>query len=261
MLSAILLVCLLLPALATGNTVQQDLLCTDSYAEFQGASVGSNISRANLRSQLYEAFFAPNQHLPYSVIVTYQLVFANGTRLNLSSDQECSSELWMWVSSPGFLTADATYVNRYILFTLNYFSEWKPPHVTITTTVPPCPARMRDILSEMTASVGLWDTCCCRNAWLQCVLYSAYTVEPPLSRPLSYGHLPLFFLKKTFNYVYVLYYSTVLYVLHYSTVPCVLYYNLIAIIVITSPLICIVGISKIRTFLSYRALPGPMVPG
>ena len=170
MLSAIILVCLLLPALAVGSTVQQDLLCTDSYAEFESASVGSNISGANLRSQLYEVFFAPNQHLPYSVIITYQLVLANRTRLNLSSDQDCNSEMWMWVSSPVFLASDSTFVNHNILFTLNYFMDWTPPQVTITTTVPPCPARMRDFLSEMTASVSLWDTCCCRNAWLQSVV-------------------------------------------------------------------------------------------
>ena len=51
-----------------------------------------------------------------------------------------------------------------------------------------------------------------------------------------------------------------LYVLHYSTVPCVLYYRLIAIIVITLHLICIVGISKIRTFLSYGHCPVPWCP-
>ena len=171
MLSAMLLVCLLLPALAVGNTVQQDLLCTDSYAEFESASVGSNISGANLRNQLYEAFFTPNQHLPYSVIVSYQLVLANGTRLNLSSDPDCSSELWVWVSSPVFLIVDTTYTNRFLLFALNYFNEWKPPHVTITTTVAPCPARTGGFLSEMTALVSSWDTCCCRNAWLQSALY------------------------------------------------------------------------------------------
>ena len=171
MLSAIILVCLLLPAPAVGSTVQQDLLCTDSYAEFESASVGSNISGANLRSQLYEVFFTPNHPLPYAVIVSYQLVLANGTRLNLSSDHDCNSELWVWVSSPVFLVGDTTYTNRFLLFALNYFMEWTPPHVTITTTVAPCPARTRDFLSEMTALVSLWDTCCCRNAWLQLVLY------------------------------------------------------------------------------------------
>ena len=154
MLSAIILVCLLLPALAVGSTVQQDLLCTDSYAEFESASVGSNISGANLRSQLYEVFFTPNNHLPYSVIVSYQLVLANGTRLNLSSDQDCNSELWVWLSSPVLLVSDSTYVNRMLVFALNYFMKWKPLHVTISMTTAPCPANMIDFLSEMTASVS-----------------------------------------------------------------------------------------------------------
>ena len=85
-MSIIMLVCncLLLPALAGGSTAQQDLLCTDSYAEFESATVGSNASASNIRNQLYRAFYPPNQHLPYSVLVTYQLVFANGTRFNLS---------------------------------------------------------------------------------------------------------------------------------------------------------------------------------
>ena len=189
MSSVIILVCLLLPALVGGSTVQQDpgLLCTDSYAEFESASVGSNISGANLRSQLYEIFFAPNNHLPYSVIVSYQLVLANGTRLNLSSDQDCNSELWMWVSSPGFLTVDATYVNRYILFALNYFMDWKPPHVTITRRVPPCPARMRDFLSEMTASVGLHST------------LTSILVVPNQSTPCTATEMPVRFQSVPYN--------------------------------------------------------------
>ena len=75
MLSAGILVFLLLPVLAVGSsTAQQDLLCTDSYAEFESASIGSNDSGSNIRNQLYEAFYSPNQHLPYSVLSTYQLV-------------------------------------------------------------------------------------------------------------------------------------------------------------------------------------------
>ena len=154
MLSAVLLVCLLLPALAAGSTVQQDLFCTDNYAEFESASVGSNISGANLRNQLYKVFYTPNHPLPYTVFVGYQLIFANGTRLNLSSDQDCSTELWVWLASPVFLVTQTILHNRFLLYTLNYFMEWTPPHVTITTTVPPCLADMQDFLSEMTASVS-----------------------------------------------------------------------------------------------------------
>ena len=158
MLRVSILLCfhLMLPAIADNSTVHQDLLCTGSYAEFESASVGSNISGSNLRNQLYDVFFAPNQHLPYSVIVSYQLVLANGTRLNLSSDQDCNTELWLWVSSPVFLVVtESALVNRHLLFTLNYFTEWTPPHVTITTTNAPCPDHMRDFLSKMTALVGL----------------------------------------------------------------------------------------------------------
>ena len=144
MLPVIILVSLLLPILAAGSsTVQQDRLCTDSYVEFESASIGSNDTGSDIRNQLYEAFYAPNQHLPYSVIVTYQLVLTNGTRVNLSSDPDCSSELWGWLSSPVFLIGDTTCLSQMLLFTLNYF--------IINSTTAPCP----EFLSEMTASVRL----------------------------------------------------------------------------------------------------------
>ena len=158
MLSASILVFLLLPVLAAGSsTAQQDPLCTNSYTEFESASVGSNVSGSNIRNQLYEAFYSPNQHLPYSVLVTYQLVLANGTRFNLSSDQNCSTELWLWLSSPVFLTGNMEFVNHALLYTLNYFMDWDPPHVTITTTTAPCPSKIETFLSMMTASVGLCE--------------------------------------------------------------------------------------------------------
>ena len=160
MLAVIILVSLLLPILAAGSTAQEDPFCTVSYAEFESASVGSNDSGRDIRNQLYKAFYAPNQHLPYSVLVTYQLVLTNGTRVNLSSDPDCSSELWMWLSSPVFLIGRTENLSRMLLFTLNYFSEWKPPHIIITTTTAPCNNKIGDFLSEMTASVGLRDEWC-----------------------------------------------------------------------------------------------------
>ena len=154
MLSVIIQVCLLLLASTDGSTAQEGLRCTDSYIEFEGASVGSNISGTSIRNRLYEAFYAPNQHLPYSVIVAYQLLLVNGTRLKLSSDQTCNTELWMWLSSPVFLLVESTTLNRYLLFTLNYLEDWQPPKVTITTTIAPCSDKIRDFLSQMTASVS-----------------------------------------------------------------------------------------------------------
>ena len=161
MLSANILVCLLLPVLVGGSTVQQDLLCTDSYVEFESASVGSNVSGSDIRNQLYKVFYAPNQHLPYSVIVTYQLLLTNGTRVKLSSDQDCSSELWMWLSSPVFLYFDTTYLSHTLLFTINYFLEWKESHITITTTTAPCHEKIGEFLSEITASVSLLTSGLC----------------------------------------------------------------------------------------------------
>ena len=145
----------LLPVFVSGSTAQEGPLCTDSYVEFESASVGSNDSGRDIRNQLYKAFYAPNQHLPYSVLVTYQLVLTNGTRVNLSSDPDCSSELWVWLSSPVFLIGKTSLLSHMLLFTLNYFNEWKPPHIIITTTTAPCSNKTEEFLREMTASVGL----------------------------------------------------------------------------------------------------------
>ena len=176
MLAVIILVSLL-PILVSGSTVQQGPLCTDSYVEFESASIGSNDSDRDIRNQLYKAFYAPNQHLPYSVIVTYQLVLTNGTRVNLSSDPDCSSELWVWLSSPALLLGDTTFFNRMLLFTLNYFMEWYPPHVTITTAIPPCSAKVEDFLSEMTALVGLCNALCngLRMSWISSLCNAWFT--------------------------------------------------------------------------------------
>ena len=152
--SVITLAFLLLPALVHSSADQQDLLCTNSYSEFVSASVGSNVSGTHTRNQLYEAFYTPNHHFPYSVLVTFQLVLDNGTRINLSSDEDCSSELWVWMSSPVFLAAEPTLLNRYLLFALNYFMEWIPPHVIITTTVAPCTGKISDFFNRMTSAVS-----------------------------------------------------------------------------------------------------------
>ena len=159
MLIGVLLLALVVVTGCTRSTAQQnlDLLCADSYADFEGGSVGSNVSGNKLRNQLYEAFYAPDRHFPFSVLVSYQLVLDNGTRFNLSSDQKCSTELWMWVSSPLLLRSisGSFYSAVFPILTLDYFTDRDPPHVTITTTVPPCPDKIGNFLSEMTASVSL----------------------------------------------------------------------------------------------------------
>ena len=57
--------------------------CVDHYLDFEEQTFGNNSEN---RLKLYEAFYPPNDHLPYSVVVTYQAVLPNGTRVNLSTD-------------------------------------------------------------------------------------------------------------------------------------------------------------------------------
>lgn len=161
MISLLALICsLLLPVLVGASTAHLEH-CADSYAEFEKASVGSNVSGDKLKAQLFRAFYTPNQHLPFAVYVTYELVLTNGTRYNLSSDQDCSTELWAWVSSPVFLleVGGSAYTNLILFCAVNYFTEWDPPHITITTALPPCPDKIADFLSQMTASVSVLHSC------------------------------------------------------------------------------------------------------
>ena len=154
--ASLFLVYLLLLTVAGGNATEYHPSCMDSYFEFESANVGSDTSGKMLRNQLHEVFYTPNQHFPYSVAITYQLV--NGTKhTNLSSDHDCESELWVWHASPVFLLGDVTYFNRYLLYTLNHFMDWNPPHITVALTTAPCLAKMDNFLCKMTASVGLYD--------------------------------------------------------------------------------------------------------
>ena len=125
--------------------------CVDNYLDFEEQTFGNNSEN---RLKLYQAFYPPNDHLPYSVVVTYQAVLPNGTRVNISTDPSCSDrQVWLWVSSPVWLIAGPTELNRLALYTLNHFTEWVPPHLTITTSLP-CSAKAEEFLTLMTTSVS-----------------------------------------------------------------------------------------------------------
>ena len=125
--------------------------CVDNYLDFEEQTFGNNSEN---RLKLYEAFYPPNDHLPYSVVVTYQAVLPNGTRVNITTDTSCpNGQLWLWLSSPVSLLNDPTEMNRLALYTLNYFTEWVPPHLIITTPLP-CPAKAEGFLTQMTSSVS-----------------------------------------------------------------------------------------------------------
>ena len=125
--------------------------CVDDYLEFVEQTFGNNSEN---RLKLYQAFYPPNDHLPYSVVVTYQAVLPNGTRVNISTDLSCPDrQVWVWLSSPILLFIDPTEMNRIALYTLNHFTEWVPPHLTITTPLP-CSAKAEEFLTLMTTSVS-----------------------------------------------------------------------------------------------------------
>ncbi len=63
-----------------------DSNCVDNYVAFEEQTFGNNSEN---RMELYQAFYPPNDHLPYSVLVSYQAVLPNGTRVNISTVPSC----------------------------------------------------------------------------------------------------------------------------------------------------------------------------
>ena len=125
--------------------------CVDNYLDFEEQTFVNNSEN---RLKLYEAFYPPNDHLPYSVVVTYQALLPNGTRVNISTNPICPDrQVWLWLSSPVLLLMDPTELNRIALYTLNHFIDWVPPHLIITTPLP-CSTKTEGFLTLMTSSVS-----------------------------------------------------------------------------------------------------------
>ena len=142
---------LLLLQLSTLSYSDDGSSCVADYLEFEEQTFGNNNEN---RLKLYQAFYPPNDHLPHSVVVSYQAVLPNGTQVNISTDPTCPDrQVWLWVSSPVLLFTSPTELNRLALYTLNHFAEWVPPHFTITTPLP-CSAKAEEFLTLMTTSVS-----------------------------------------------------------------------------------------------------------
>ena len=142
--------------------------CIDNYLDFEEQTFGNNSEN---RVKLYQAFYPPNDHLPYSVVVTYQAVLPNGTRVNISTDL-CwpDRQVWLWVSSLILFVFDPTTLNRVAFYTLHHFTEWVPPHLTIATPLP-CSAKIEQFLTLMTTSVS-------STMNLQCMFSCAHEEAP-----------------------------------------------------------------------------------
>ena len=145
-----------------------DSNCVDNYLDFEEQTFGNSSEN---RMKLYQAFYPPNNHLPYSVVVTYQAVLPNGTRVNISTGPSCPDrQVWMWVSSPALFFLGPTELNRVALYTLNHFTKWVPSHLTIATPLP-CSAKVEEFLTLMTTSVS-------NTMNLQCVFSCAHEDTP-----------------------------------------------------------------------------------
>ena len=139
-LMAVLIVC----GSASDNSESN---CISDYKEFEKKTFVINTSNVHI---LYEVFYPPNGHLPYSVEVTYQTVLPNGTQVNIITQ---GVEVWIWMSSSLFLQGRPEHLNRVIFYTLYIFREWIPPHVHIMV---PCIQQNMTykFLLQMTASVS-----------------------------------------------------------------------------------------------------------
>ena len=144
------LVCSLLAVLtvcgADSNTTENK--CVSSYKEFEKKTFIDNEDNTH---RLYEVFYPPNGHLPYSVEVTYQTVLPNGTQVDIITQ---GVEVWIWLSSPIFLQIRPENLNKLILYTLYHFKEWTPPNVNIQLPYP-CHNVTFQFLLQMTASVSI----------------------------------------------------------------------------------------------------------
>ena len=146
-----MLVLFLLPQLSVPAFSDNGSSCVDNYLDFEEQTFGNNSEN---RLKLYQAFYPPNDHLPYSVVVTYQTVLPNGTRVNIFTTSTCPDrQVWLWVSSPVLFLITPIILNRLSLYTLNHFTEWVPPHLTIATPLP-CLAKTEEFLTLMTTSVS-----------------------------------------------------------------------------------------------------------
>ena len=125
--------------------------CLNDYLDFEEQTFNNSENRV----KLYEVFYPPNNHLPYSVVVTYQAVLPNGTRVNISTDPSCRADrqVWLWLSSPVLFIVNPTELNRLSLYTLNHFKPWVPPELAIATPLP-CLPKAEGFHRLMTTSVS-----------------------------------------------------------------------------------------------------------
>ena len=133
------------------STIESSVKCIEDYREFGEMTFMNNTEN---RQKLSQAFYPPYGHLPYSVIVDYISIDANGSEVTLLSTPSCPRPELIWVSSMVFVYSRPEFLNKLSLYTLNYFEEWKPPKITIFVPYP-CFNVTTKFLWQMTSSVSM----------------------------------------------------------------------------------------------------------
>ena len=133
------------------STTESSVNCIEDYRKFEEMTFMNNKEN---RQKLSQAFYPPYGHLPYSVIVEYKSLDANGSEVTLLSTPSCPRPEMIWMSSIVFIYGRPEFLNKLSLYTLNYYEEWKPPKLTIFVPYP-CFNMTTKFLFHMTSSVSM----------------------------------------------------------------------------------------------------------
>ena len=131
--------------------IESSVNCIKDYKKFEEMTFMNNTEN---RQKLSQAFYPPYGHLPYSVIVDYQSIDANGSEVTLLSTPSCPRPELIWFSSIVFIYHRPEFLNKLSLYTLNYFEEWNPPKITIFVPYP-CSNVTTKFLLQMTSLVSM----------------------------------------------------------------------------------------------------------
>ena len=133
------------------STIDSSMNCIEDYRKFEEMTFMNNTEN---RQKLSQAFYPPYGHLPYSVIVDYKSIDANGSEVALLSTPSCPKAKLIWFSSIVFIYSRPEFLNILSLYTLNYFEEWKPQKIAIFVPYP-CSNMTTKFLLQMTSSVSI----------------------------------------------------------------------------------------------------------
>ena len=133
------------------STTESSLNCIADYRTFEEMTFVNNMEN---RQELSQAFYPPYGHFPYSVIVEYKSIDANGSEVTLLGTPSCPRPELTWMSSIVFIYSRPEFFNKLSLYTLNYFEEWQSPEITILAPYP-CFNVTTKFLLQMTSSVSM----------------------------------------------------------------------------------------------------------